>query len=235
MNTTLKASTFKRTGLRPWEFIVVFLVVFFAVSVFLFAIDFVPESPTSTDTSHVAEAATVTLGASEPLHATSVSNVTPVPSTPVSPDMPIRITIPKVGIDTPINNPKSTAVSALDTALLKGAVRYPDSALLGENARMFIFGHQSYLPVVHNQAFKAFNSLQNVRTGDDVIVSSATVNYHYTVTSIAYVDAGDAEIELGAGARTLTLVTCDSFGKQKTKRYVVQADFSFEEAIPTHS
>ena len=111
-------------------------------------------------------------------------------------------------------------MSGLDSALLKGAVRYPTSALLGESAPMLIFGHQSYLPVVKNQAFKAFNSLQNVRAGDDVIVSSATTNYHYRVTSISYVDAGDAEIQIGGGARTLTLVTCDSFGKQKTKRYV---------------
>jgi len=232
----------RRITSRPWEFLAIFLIVFFVVSVFLFAIDFVPESPTSSNTANVAQASVVTLSASEPIRTTeslgatkSATNnvVAPVAYASVDATLPVRITIPKVGIDTPVNNPNTTTVSGLDSALLKGSVRYPTSALLGENAPMLIFGHQSYLPVVQNQAFKAFNSLQNVRAGDDVVVSSATTNYHYRVTSISYVDAGDAEIQIGGGARTLTLVTCDSFGKQKTKRYVVEAEFTFEEPIIT--
>ncbi len=233
----------KRIIARPWEFLVIFLVVFFVVSVFLFAIDFVPESPSSADTSNIAQAATVTLSASAPLSAKTSSNSNGTAAAAVSTasahlagNAPLRVTIPKVGIDTPVNNPNTTSVSGLDNALLKGAVRYPDSALLGEVAPMFIFGHQSYLPVVHNQAFKAFNGLQNVRVGDDVIVSSATTNYHYRVTSIDYVDTEDGEVEIGGGTQTLTLVTCDSFGKQKTKRYVVVAAFTFEEPITnTHA
>lgn len=226
----------RRITSRPWEFLAIFLIVFFVVSVFLFAIDFVPESPTSSNIANVAEASVVTLSASEPINTTqSVSAtknaVAPVAYAAADDTRPLRITIPKVGIDTPVNNPNTTTVSGLDSALLKGAVRYPTSSLLGESGSMLIFGHQSYLPVVNNQAFKAFNSLQNVRAGDDVIVSSATTNYHYRVTSISYVDAGDAEIQIGGGARTLTLVTCDSFGKQKTKRYVVEAEFTFEEPI----
>lgn len=232
----------RRITSRPWEFLAIFLIVFFVVSVFLFAIDFVPESPTSSNTASVAQASVVTLSASEPIRTTQSASATANVIAPTasaiayaSPDanVPLRVTIPKVGIDTPVNNPNTTTVSGLDNALLKGAVRYPTSALLGESAPMLIFGHQSYLPVVKNQAFKAFNSLQNVRAGDDVIVSSATTNYHYRVTSISYVDAGDAEIQIGGGARTLTLVTCDSFGKQKTKRYVVEAEFTFEEPITT--
>lgn len=231
----------RRITSRPWEFLAIFLIVFFVVSVFLFAIDFVPESPTSSNTANVAEASVVTLSASEPIRTTESLSATKNAVAPVAhtiayasdTNAPLRVTIPKVGIDTPVNNPNTTTVSGLDSALLKGAVRYPTSALLGESAPMLIFGHQSYLPVVKNQAFKAFNSLQNVRAGDDVIVSSATTNYHYRVTSISYVDAGDAEIQIGGGARTLTLVTCDSFGKQKTKRYVVEAEFTFEEPITT--
>lgn len=226
----------KRITSRPWEFIAIFLVIFFVLSVFLFAIDFVPESPSSSDTANVANAATVTLSASDPMNTGTVSNADARVVAPASAgaaysasNVPTRITIPKVGIDAPVNNPNTTSVSGLDNALLKGAVRYPGSALLGEAAPIFIFGHQSYLPVVKNQAFKAFNGLQNVRVGDDIIVSSATTDYHYRVMSIDYVDAEDAEIAIGGGERTLTLVTCDSFGKQKTKRYVVKAAFNFEE------
>lgn len=240
MNQVLKnLKQYSNQSFKPMEFVVVFLVIFFVACIFLFAIDFVPEPPGKTTTNtHVAEAATVTFSASAPITETVVPKAqsnTVASIHVVESDMPVRVSIPKVGIDTRVTNPQSTAVSALDTALLSGAVRYPSSATLSESAPMLIFGHQSYLPVIHNQAFKAFNSLQNVRPGDDVIVSSTTVNYHYRVTSIDYVDVEGSNVSIGGNAHTLILITCDSFGKQKTKRYVVQAEFNYEEPITTHS
>src|SRR6185295_12336356 len=109
-------------------------------------------------------------------------------------------------------------------------VRYPDSALLGENARMYIFGHQSYLPVVHNQAFKAFNGLQKLKVGDEITVYSASALYHYRVSTVKHVTADQGVIELGSGDRTLTLSTCDSFGT-KSDRYIVTAQFVSREAL----
>lgn len=229
---------FKNQAVRtkPWAFLVVFLVTFFLISVILFAIDFVPESPTTQNT-NVANASTVTLSASAPLPSESETRapITRAESTHTASlsvaNAPQRIVIPKVGIDIDVVNPIAKDIPSLDTALLKGAVRYPGSALLGENSRMFIFGHQSYLPVVRNQAFKAFNGLQNVRPGDDIIVHSSSARYHYRAVSIDYVDVDTASIEIGSGAQTLTLVTCDSFGKEKTKRYVVHAEFLYEEPL----
>lgn len=192
---------------KPLEFIAVFLGVFFLAALFLYVIDFVPEPPKHvSDTSALAHSANATSNRELTLEA------------------PVHVRIPSAGIDTPIQNPTATDVAVLDDALLKGAVRYPDSALLGENATMYLFGHQSYLPVVHNQAFKAFNGLQKLHSGDEIIVSSAAAEYHYTVTSVELVDATKALVELGSGSMNLVLTTCDSFGK-KTERYVVHADF----------
>lgn len=221
---------------KPWAFLVVFLITFFVIAVVLFVIDFVPESSTAQNT-NVANASTVTLSASAPLASEPTTNTsltraeTTYTASQSVANMPQRIVIPKVGIDISVNNPTQKDITSLDTALLKGAVRYPGSALLGENSGMFIFGHQSYLPVVRNQAFKAFNGLQNVRPGDAIIVSSQTIRYHYRAVSIDYVDVDTASIEIGGGAQTLTLVTCDSFGKEKTKRYVVHAEFLYEEPL----
>lgn len=199
-----------RSGFRPWQFLAVFLGVFFLFALILFTIDFVPEAPkTSALESTTSQALTTR---TQPI----------VQNFPI--ENPVRIVAPSVGIDTPIENPSSTNVEVLDSALLKGAARYPASALLGENARMYIFGHQSYLPIVHNQAFKAFNGIQKLQAGDEIIISSATAEYHYRVRSVQHVSATDAQIELGSGERTLTLSTCDSFGS-KTDRYVVTADF----------
>ncbi|MBI3573907.1 sortase [Candidatus Kaiserbacteria bacterium] len=165
---------------------------------------------------------------SSPIKATQVAtsgivqNLSQVEQFPI--EEPVHVKAPSVGIDISVSDPSSTEVSTLDSALLKGAVRYPNSALLGQNAAVYLFGHQSYLPIVHNQAFKAFNGLQKLKAGDEVIVSSQSADYHYRVTSVRLVEASEATIDLSSGARKLILTTCDSFGT-KTQRYVVEADF----------
>ncbi|MBV9349768.1 MAG: sortase [Patescibacteria group bacterium] len=227
----------KNTGFRPWEFLLVFLVVFFLFATILFGVDFVPEAPknaanidttgnvtTSFASSDVVngsgtrQALAATTGRAQPIVSSSVS------SSGASMEVPVRIEAPSVGIDTPVENPSSIDNTVLNNFLLKGAVRYPESGLLGENARVYIFAHQSYLPIVHNKAFKAFNGIQNLKAGDEIIVSSETGQYHYRVKTVEHVNADDAQIELGSGERTLILSTCDVFGK-KTDRYVVTADF----------
>ncbi len=258
----VKQKSSKLEGLRtkPWEFLAVFLLIFFVISILLFAIDFVPESPEQTaGTVGIAEAATVTFMTSDliPADAMAEAPETPAatpPSTvrasvparslsqasapaplqntaPVT-DLPVRIAIPKVGINTPVGNPTAITSAALDTALLKGAVRYPGSGSLSDGQRMFIFGHQSYLPVVRNKAFQAFNGLQNVRAGDEIIVYSSSALNRYRVVSIEYVDASASGVELGGNDRMLYLVTCDSFGNKKSKRYKVAAEFVSQEALP---
>ncbi len=190
----------------PWEFLMVFLAVFFLLSVFLFVIDFVPEPVTVADTQK-----------------TVAEETTPVVQQfPI--EVPVRIAIESIGVDTQIVNPVESDIATLDASLLKGAVRYPESALLGENASMFLFGHQSYLPVVRNQAFKAFNDLQKLNEGDEISVFSETAEYRYRVTSVTLVHADTSLVELNPHERTLTLTTCNSFG-EKSERYVVEAEF----------
>jgi hypothetical protein len=72
---------------------------------------------------------------------------------------PARIVIPKIGVDAKVLNPKSSDTEILDDALLYGAVRYPESGDLESNQTIFIFGHSSHLPIVHNQNFKLFSEI----------------------------------------------------------------------------
>jgi LPXTG-site transpeptidase (sortase) family protein len=197
-----------RSRKAVWKFIAVFLVVFFVLAVLLYAIDFVPEAPGT-------KSAVYESGA--PVAEASDTREYPA-------EIPTRIVAPSVGIDTPIVNPVSSDINVLNDALMNGAVRYPESALLGEDARMYIFGHQSHLPVVHNQAFKAFAGLQNLKSGDEVVVYSKDAAYHYRVVTVSHTTADSGEVELGAGDRTLTLSTCDSFGT-KSDRIIVTASF----------
>lgn len=185
--------------------------VFFITTAFLYMIDFVPESR--------ALAAPHLDAADAPEALVAIA------------ELPTRITIPKIGVDTPIENPGSATIEALDEALLAGAVRYPGSALLGENAPVFLFGHQSYLPVVRNPAYKAFNDLQKLSQEDVITVYSDTAAYEYTVTSVSLARAEDVLIPLTPGAKTLTLSTCNSFG-DPGERYVVTATFTTRIPLP---
>ena len=141
---------------------------------------------------------------------------------PVYPD---RLTVPSLGIDLPITNPATRNIEALDAALESAVVRYPDSATLGmENGNTLIFGHSSYLPVVRNAFFKAFNEIQDLTSGDTIVAHAGRDTYHYTVTRVYKASATDDRIPLQTNGHQLTLLTCDSFGK-KSDRWVVEAQF----------
>lgn len=140
-------------------------------------------------------------------------------------EYPVKIYASDIGLNQVITTPKNTEAKVLDEALLKGAVHYPGSGLLGEEGNVLLFGHSSYLPTVFNPAYKAFNGIQNLKTGQVLMISSGTTIYTYRVTSVRFAKATEEEtIDLSKVGRKLTLVTCNSF-KTKSDRFVVEAEF----------
>ena len=160
----------------------------------------------------------------EPVSSQSLSQPDHFAQDSASPEMPVRIVAKSIGLDKTTATPASTDVETLDTALLGGTVRYPTSARLGEEGTVLIFGHSSYLPIVRNQNFKAFNGIQKLKTGETISVYSATAEYRYTVTGVRLANATEDVVELPATGKFLALVTCDSFGT-KSDRFVVTAQF----------
>jgi sortase A len=139
--------------------------------------------------------------------------------------LPNRITISAIGLDLPIQNSSSRDVETLDEALMKGPVRYVDSAKLGEQGNVLVFAHSSHLPIVHNQMFKAFNRISELKTGDLITVYGGGKEYIYNVTSVRQADATETLIDLSPkNGSKLTLSTCDTL-TSKTSRFVVEADF----------
>jgi LPXTG-site transpeptidase (sortase) family protein len=136
---------------------------------------------------------------------------------------PTRIVIDKIGVDSTISNPNTTNVTTLDEYLKQGAVRYPGSGLLGFG-NMFIFGHSTGIKVVNNQAYKTFNGLKDLKSGDLIKIYSTTTVYKYMVRSVTLVDQNKALVEFGNNKNMLTLSTCNTFG-DKGERYVVEADY----------
>lgn len=146
-------------------------------------------------------------------------------NTPAAPaEEPVRIIADSIGLNETIVNPTSTDIPTLDAALRDGVVRYPGSALVGESANMFLFGHSSYLPVVYNSNYKAFNNIQKLAIGDEIRIQSRSTESRYKVTSVKLVEADKALVEFSPGIKKLTLSTCNSFGA-KGERFVVEAEF----------
>ena len=92
---------------------------------------------------------------------------------------------------------------------------------------MLLFGHSSYLNSVFNSAYKTFNDIQKLRTGDVVSIYSRNTEYRYRVVGVRLAKATNTDevIDLSANrGKRLTLVTCNSFGA-KSDRFVVEAEF----------
>ncbi len=193
---------------RTGSFLVSFVLLFVVTVGFLAVVDSLPDAP-----------GTAAINAPK-IAVPSQSNVQVANAAPES---PVRVVSSAIGLNVSVSNPSSTDVEALDKALLSGAVRYPTSAKLGVNGTVLIFGHSSYLPIVHNQAYKAFDGIQNLKVGETVSVYSGTTEYRYSVVNVRVADATEDVVELPATGKHLVLVTCDSFSK-KTNRFVVKAD-----------
>jgi LPXTG-site transpeptidase (sortase) family protein len=141
--------------------------------------------------------------------------------------LPTHIAAPSIGLDLDVQNPSTTDVNALDTLLQKGPARYSLSARLGEKGNVIIFAHSSHLPIVHNQMFRAFNRVPELKQGDTITLTGADgAAYTYTVTSVERADTSDTSIDMStdAGAR-LTLVTCDTL-TGKSSRFVLSAVYT---------
>lgn len=144
-------------------------------------------------------------------------------------ELPVRISIPHIGVDTIVQNPATTNISVLDDLLTKGSVRYPGSGLAGKG-NMFLFGHSTGLRVVNNQAYRAFNNIKNLQAGDEITVYAENKKYIYRVRDVTLVDSTEAWVDLSVTSPMLTLSTCNTFGK-KEERHVVQADFVRSETL----
>jgi LPXTG-site transpeptidase (sortase) family protein len=198
---------------RKWSFLWLFAVAFLGNVSVLAHLDLLPEIK------QISVASEVFLNAS-PIEAEKTSTLV----TPAI-ELPVKIEISATGLLANVTNPTTTAIEALDKELLKGAVRYPTSAKLGETGNVILFGHSSYLPVVNNQAYKTFNGIQNLAVGETVTVYSSDTAYTYSVRSVAKEKAdNNTAILLSVAGKILTLVTCNSFGA-KEDRFVVTADF----------
>lgn len=211
---------------RKWNFLAAFLLAFFITLSSLVALGVAPSFMI------IAQGTPFV-----PVHSTTTPSTGGADFTPLfepgSGEMPVGIEIPVIGVKANVTNPQATDVNVLDAALLKGAVRYPTSARMGEAGNVIIFGHSSYLPVVHNQSFKAFNEVSKLTAGAEIFVYADGRRYTYAVDSVEPANIENGAIPLAVEGAKLTLVTCNSFG-DKSDRFIVTATLvAVASATPT--
>lgn len=209
---------------RKWSFLLAFFV-FFTVSYGLLSlVDALPEPP-ATETASPAETATTT----EMDAAASSSEADSLFAGEVD-ALPQTLTIEALDRTIPVLNPASASISALDTALLEGAVRHPDSATMKDEGNIFILGHSSYLPVVNNRNFQALNGIQDLVWGDIITLASDDVVSTYRVAKVYKAKASALTIPVAGEGKRLTLATCNSFGSTDD-RYIVEAELVESKAL----
>lgn len=182
---------------------------------------------TSTQSAQTSQPQTVALSSLPQLGVAAASSTTRTRHAASTGITPVRIKIPSVGINLPVQNPSTLNVDTLDSLLANGPAHYAASADLGEDGMVIIFAHSSHLPVVINKMYQAFNSVPDLKQGDTItVVGSDGKSYLYSVDSVVKADVNDGTtIDMsGSHGTQLTLVTCDTL-TGKSARFVLTADF----------
>jgi LPXTG-site transpeptidase (sortase) family protein len=209
--------------LRKKAFLVAFFVIFFSSYAVLSALDWLPELVFAKDVTTIVEEVEVVAEANS-IEITAPAIIeTPIVALPISPVYPLTLSIPVLDKTVQVLNPTSRNVVDLDTALLSGVVRHPDSATLEQMGTVFIMGHSSYLPAVKNKSFQAFNGIQNLKWGDEIEITTLDITYVYRVEKVYRARAKDETVAIAGLKQRLVLATCNSFGTADD-RYIVEAE-----------
>lgn len=223
-------NNFEKIWERKWAFVGTFFLIFTISYIFLVALDWLPEAPASEQSEKVdttnKEKSIESPSASMQIDGTRDEGVIEDTVVAVGASdgvvLPTSIFIKKLDKVVPVLNPKSRIIADLDTALLDGVVRHPDSATLAQEGTVFILGHSSYLPQVFNKNFQAFNGIQNLEWGDTIEVFSDNYVFEYRVDKVYRAQAKDVTVPIAGTGKTLVLATCNSFGSVDD-RYIVEA------------
>ncbi len=218
---------------HKWQFLLVFFAIYTLTYALLVIIDFIPEPVSSEDeipATLVETASAAEISDFDPFTAVQLASAGTALPVSVVREEAVSLAIPNLNRTVRVVTANSNSLTDLDTALLSGVVRHPDSAKLGEEGNVVILGHSSYLPNVLNRNFQALNGAQNLEWGDVITIDSDTTRYTYMVKRVYKAKASEAVIPTeGVGTR-LTLVTCNSFATADD-RFIIEADLLTTEPL----
>ncbi len=132
------------------------------------------------------------------------------------------IVIPKTNTNAPIVFPDTTDEKILFNELENGVVYYPSSVIPGQTGNTIILGHSSAYPWYNGKYGSVFSLLNQLESGDQIIIFYQKHIYIYKVTAKEVV-AKDAAIANQNEKSQLILISCWPVGTT-WKRILVKAD-----------
>ena len=125
------------------------------------------------------------------------------------------LSIPNIGLLTPVVIGESKDKTILAKDLDKGAVYYPGSVLPGENGQIIILGHSAPPNWPHIKHDWVFSNIENLNFVDEIILNFKNIEYNYIVKDKRIIQQGQdvAFIELSKTNNVLTLISCWPPGK----------------------
>ncbi|MFK7803737.1 MAG: sortase [Anaerolineae bacterium] len=135
--------------------------------------------------------------------------VPPVAPTP-APEQPRQIAISKIGVNAPIFQGHE------EEQLKKGVGHSIGTALVGTPGNMVLSAHND----IYGEIFR---NLDQLESGDEVIVSSGRESYTYIINNIQVVEPTAVEVMAPTDHASLTLISCYPY-LIDNKRIIVKAD-----------
>lgn len=145
-----------------------------------------------------------------------------------------RLIIPKLNKNIPIiesdpqkllNADWETLENTFQEDLKKGVLHYPGTAEPGQAGTAFITGHSSYYLWDSGRYKSVFARLNQLQTGDDIIVYYDQQKYHYKVREKKEVKKEDVSVLTQTDEHLLTLMTCAPLGTNLRRLIVVAEQF----------
>jgi sortase A len=139
-----------------------------------------------------------------------VQSVTPQPIATPGPGQPTRLQIPAINIDAQIVQGDSWE------QLKKGVGHHPDTANPGERGNLVLSAHNDIFGEI-------FRHLDQLQTGDEIIVSAGSQRYRYIVHQRRVIAPTQVDVLLPTHDPTVTLISCYPY-LVDNQRIVVSAE-----------
>jgi sortase A len=127
-----------------------------------------------------------------------VQSVTPQPIATPAPGQPTRIQIPAINVDAQVVQGDSW------DQLKKGVGQHLGTANPGERGNLVLSAHNDIFGEI-------FRHLDQLKTGDEIIVSSGSQRYRYVVNQTRVIAPTQVDVMLSTHDPTVTLISCHPY------------------------
>lgn len=133
-----------------------------------------------------------------------------------------KLAIPSLGTELPLVIAKTADAAKIHDLLDFGVVLYPGSAAFGSSGQTVVLGHSAPANWPKIRYERAFSRINELKKGDEVIVSYLGKTYNYRVVRAQIIEKGNGFSGEALAGNSLVLVTCWPPGHDQ-KRIAVEA------------